>query len=96
MMDSTRRRFLKIAGLSVLGLGVKPTIDAVAQGGQPEFLRGPEALKGTKWGMVVDQKKCLKAKDGCKTLRRCLPHCSQCPANGESQARSQMDLANAF
>jgi molybdopterin-containing oxidoreductase family iron-sulfur binding subunit len=65
-MDSTRRRFLKIAGLSVLGLGVKPTIDAVAQGGQPEFLRGPEALKGTKWGMVVDQKKCLKAKDGCK------------------------------
>ena len=65
-MDSTRRRFLQIAGLSVLGLGVKPTIDAVAQGGQPEFLRGPAALNGKKWGMVVDQKKCLKAKDGCK------------------------------
>ena len=49
-MDSTRRRFLKIAGLSVLGLGVKPAIDAVAQGGQPEFLRGPEALNGKKMG----------------------------------------------
>jgi len=65
-MDSTRRRFLKIAGLSVLGLGVKPTIDAVAQGAQPEFLRGPQAANGKKWGMVVDLKKCLKAKDGCK------------------------------
>ncbi len=65
-MDSTRRRFLKIAGLSVLGLGVKPAIDAVAQNGQPEFIRNPEALNGKRWGMVVDTKKCLKAKDGCK------------------------------
>ena len=95
-MDSTRRRFLKIAGLSVLGLGVKPTIDAVAQGGQPEFLRGPEALNGKKWGMVVDQKKCLKAKDGCKL---CVDACHivhNVPQIAESQARSQMDLANPF
>jgi Fe-S-cluster-containing dehydrogenase component len=65
-MDSTRRRFLQITGLSVLGLGVRPAIDAVAQGGQADYERGPQALNGKRWGMVVDQKKCLKAKEGCK------------------------------
>ncbi|MEI7448706.1 MAG: 4Fe-4S dicluster domain-containing protein [Desulfomonile sp.] len=65
-MDSTRRGFLKIAGLSVLGLGAKPVADAIAQGGLPKVEPDPKALVGKRWAMVVDQKKCLKAKEGCK------------------------------
>ncbi len=64
-MDSTRRRFLQVAGLSVLGLGVGPTIHAVGDAGEPEYLPGPNALTAKRWAMVVDMKKCLKAKPGC-------------------------------
>ena len=63
-MDSTRRRFLKIAGLSVLGLGVKPAMDAVAQSGQPEFVHGPKALTAKRWAMVVDQRNASRPKTG--------------------------------
>lgn len=65
-MDETRRRFLKIAGLSVLGLGAKPVVDAVAAGEPTKFESDPKALKGKRWAMVVDQKKCAQAKEGCK------------------------------
>lgn len=65
-MDSTRRFFLKIAGLSVLGIGAKPTLDAVAGSPEAKYQPGPNALKGKRWAMVVDMKKCLKAKDNCK------------------------------
>jgi len=64
-MDETRRRFLKIAGLSVLGLGGKPVVDALAAG-EPSVSPDPKALSGKRWAMVVDMKQCLKAKDGCK------------------------------
>jgi len=69
-MDSTRRRFLQIAGLSVLGLGVKPTADAAAA--EPKVSLGPEALVGKRWAMVVDQKKCIKEEEGCK---KCIDAC---------------------
>ncbi|MGB6064851.1 MAG: 4Fe-4S dicluster domain-containing protein [Desulfomonilaceae bacterium] len=72
-MDDTRRRFLQVAGLSVLGLAAKPLVDAVAQGGVPEYEVGPQALKGKRWGMVVDLKQCLKAKEGC---RLCVDACN--------------------
>lgn len=65
-MDSTRRNFLKIAGLSVLGIAARPVVDAVAQSVQPQYVPGPNALVGKRWAMVVDQKKCLKAKENCK------------------------------
>jgi len=65
-MDNTRRSFLKIAGLSVLGLGAKPVGEALAQGAQPKVEPFPNAKVGKRWAMVVDHKKCLKAKDGCK------------------------------
>jgi len=65
-MDDARRRFLKIAGLSVLGLGIKPVTDAVATAGEVEVESSPNALKAKRWAMVVDIKKCLKAKKGCK------------------------------
>ena len=66
-MDDARRRFLKIAGLSVLGLGVKPVVDAVATNGESNVSPDPKALHGKRWAMVVDMKQCLKAgKPGCK------------------------------
>ncbi len=65
-MDETRRRFLKIAGLSVLGIGAKPVVDAVAAGGTTKYESDPKALKAKRWAMVVDQKKCSQAKEGCQ------------------------------
>lgn len=64
-MDSTRRGFLKIAGLSVLGLGAKPVADAMAGSGEVKYEPDPKVLKGKRWAMVVDFKACAKAKDGC-------------------------------
>ena len=72
-MDDARRRFLKIAGLSVLGLGVKPVADAVATTGEAEYVRDPKALSGKRRAMVVDIKKCLKAEQGCK---KCAEACN--------------------
>jgi Fe-S-cluster-containing dehydrogenase component len=65
-MDNTRRRFLKIAGLSILTVGARPIMDVMAQGSPSEFERPPAARVGKRWAMVVDQKKCLKAEEGCK------------------------------
>jgi molybdopterin-containing oxidoreductase family iron-sulfur binding subunit len=65
-MNSTRRHFLKIAGLSALGLGASPLVNAIASNGQPKVTPNPQALVGKRWAMVVDQKKCLQAKENCK------------------------------
>lgn len=58
VMESSRRRFLKIAGLSVLGVGAKPVLDSLVQAGEPTYTTDQEALEGTHWAMVVDVKKC--------------------------------------
>ena len=65
-MDNTRRTFLKIAGLSVLGLGAGPIVDIIALGASSEFEPPAGARVGKRWAMVVDHKKCLKAEEGCK------------------------------
>jgi len=57
-MDKNRRKFLKIAGCSLLGLGAKPVVDVLAQEKQPKVYRNPEALVGKRWAMVIDIKKC--------------------------------------
>ncbi|MFH1674882.1 MAG: sulfate reduction electron transfer complex DsrMKJOP subunit DsrO [Pseudomonadota bacterium] len=57
-MENSRRKFLKIAGISVVGLGVKPVIDAVASDGTPKYEPKAEALRGERWAMVVDTRKC--------------------------------------
>jgi len=55
-MDDNRRRFLKIAGLSILGMGIKPAADALASA-EPKMIPSPEALVGKRWAMVVNMKK---------------------------------------
>jgi Fe-S-cluster-containing dehydrogenase component len=68
-MNRSRRNFLKLTGLSLLGLGVKPAWDAWAADGSLKFAKGPEALKGKRWAMVVDMGKC---RGGC---RDCIEAC---------------------
>ena len=52
-MKSSRRGFLKIAGVSALGLGAKPVINALASGDET-VTPHESALTAKRWGMVVD------------------------------------------
>ena len=62
-MKSSRRSFLKIAGISALGLGVKPVIDVLAASDEsgaaskPQVIKGKKALTAKRWGMVIDTRK---------------------------------------
>jgi len=63
-MKSSRRRFLKIAGISALGLGVKPALEVLAssEGGhagvaKPEVNKGENALTAKRWALVIDTRK---------------------------------------
>jgi Fe-S-cluster-containing dehydrogenase component len=58
VMEDSRRKFLKVAGISVLGLGAKPVIDAVASEEPQKYAPNAEALRGERWAMVVDTRKC--------------------------------------
>ena len=69
-MKSTRRTFLKIAGLSLLGIGTKPVWDALAGAEGPKIMQAPEALKARRWAMVINLKK--KCPEGC---RDCIDAC---------------------
>ncbi len=58
--NSSRRRFLQLTGLSVLGLGAKSLLTSVADAARPLYGPDNRALRGTRWAMVVDVKKCPK------------------------------------
>ncbi len=64
-----RRSFLKIAGLGLAGAGSLPVVEALAGAERTE--PGPSALKGKRWAMVVDQRKC-NGKPGCQA---CIEAC---------------------
>lgn len=64
-MDEKRRTFIKLAGLSLLGLGAKPVVSAFAEKNETPFSPGPEALVGKRWAMVVDIKKCKEDCNDC-------------------------------
>ncbi len=72
-MDSTRRDFLKIAGLTALGLGAKPAADAFAAAGGPRMTQNPQALKAKRWAMVINLKKFKES--GKEALQRCVDAC---------------------
>jgi len=71
-MDLNRRKLLKLAGLTLLGLSVKPGSEVFSQGGQPEPSPTAEDLAKIRWAMTVDLKKCWAAKEGC---RDCIDAC---------------------
>ena len=72
-MKDSRRQFLKIAGVSAIGVGAGPVLNAFASAGEkkaeapkkaaapveedPRFKKNPMALKGDHWAMVIDLRK---------------------------------------
>jgi len=66
-MESSRRHFLKIAGISVLGLGSKPVLDAFAkehgEKPMPEIKKGEKALTAKQCAMVIDTRELSSAED---------------------------------
>ena len=67
-MKADRRTFIKLAGLTVLGVGLRPAVGALAREDQTLVLPGvisagadKAPLVANKWAMVVDPSKC----DGC-------------------------------
>ncbi len=77
-MKSSRRKFLKIAGLSAISLGVKPVIDVVTNSDPealaqnlPEYQHTPEQLKAKHWGMVIDTRKFESPEQFDKIIEAC-------------------------
>lgn len=67
-MKSSRRSFLKIAGVTAIGLGTKPALDVLAASGghagpEPAFEKNAKALTAKQWGMVIDTTKFESASD---------------------------------
>lgn len=65
-MKSSRRRFLKIAGISALGIGAKPVLDVMASSSEtaaPKTIKGENALTAKRWGMVIDTRKLQSEED---------------------------------
>ena len=62
-MESSRRSFLKIAGISALGLGAKPVLNLFAateergEAPKPQTMKGKDVLTATRWAMVVETRK---------------------------------------
>jgi molybdopterin-containing oxidoreductase family iron-sulfur binding subunit len=67
MMKSSRRSFMKVAGITALGLGTQPLSRAVAASGshgpQNQVRKGSKALKAKHWAMVIDTRKLQHAED---------------------------------
>ena len=60
-MKNSRRRFLQIAGVSALGLGAKPVLNAFASEGSKgpgyHIAQGEDAMTAKQWAMVIDTRK---------------------------------------
>ena len=70
-METSRRHFLKIAGISTLGIGAKPVLDVFASGGGEghgdaapvRMDKGQDAMTAKHWAMVIDTRKFESAED---------------------------------
>ena len=67
-MEDGRRRFLRLAGISAVGLTAKPVLNAFAAAQQKEkpqtaVKKGDDALIAKNWGMVIDTRKFESAED---------------------------------
>lgn len=60
-MESSRRRFMKLAGIAALGLSARPVIKAVAaapdHGPRYELRTRSQALSAEQWAMVIDTRR---------------------------------------
>jgi Fe-S-cluster-containing dehydrogenase component len=57
-MKVSRRTLLKIAGISLMGGGVRPALEALGAGESSKILASPNRLVGKRWAMGIDTKKC--------------------------------------
>jgi len=64
-MEFERRGFLKIAGLTLLGLAAKPGWELFSKIESQELVPTPETLAKKRWAMAVDLKKCWSEEE-CK------------------------------
>jgi len=64
-MKFSKRDFLKLTGLTILGIGIKPAINLFAQGEGQAVVPAPQTLAGKRWAMLVNPKACTADK-GCK------------------------------
>ena len=76
-MKNSRRSFLKIAGVSALGLGIKPVLDTFASSEEhaehikADFSKKENALTGKRWGMVIDTRKFQTLEDLEPIIKAC-------------------------
>lgn len=76
-MDTCRRKFLKLAGISALGLGVKPALDLLSPTDAHALMPADsykvdaKGLKGKHWAMVIDTTKFDKPEKFEKVIKAC-------------------------
>ncbi len=72
-MKSTRRKFLKMAGVAALGLGIEAASRSQAHAlpEDTQFSKPAQALVGKRWGMVVDTTKFNTPEDFLRCIEAC-------------------------
>jgi len=70
-MKVSRRGFLRLGGLAVLGLLIRPAFDSWSGNGVARSSAAARGLVAKKWAMVIDLSACLTS-DGC---RDCIEAC---------------------
>jgi hypothetical protein len=99
-MKNSRRRFLQIAGVSALGLGAKPVLDAFASEGAAgagyHVAKGEDALSAKQWAMVIDTRKLQTAEDLEPIIEVCNKIHNIPTAIRKQKPRDQVDLGNAL
>jgi len=85
-MDNNRRKFLKLAGVSALGIGALSVADAMrmpnalaAQAQKDIYAKAGNALTAERWGMVIDTRKldketCEKITEACHSTHNVPDH----------------------
>jgi len=76
-MAIKRRDFLKLTGLTVVGTAVSTAVGDLLTRGEvkaEEYASSPKALKGKRWVMIIDVKKCKEGiEKGCG--KKCIKAC---------------------
>jgi molybdopterin-containing oxidoreductase family iron-sulfur binding subunit len=88
-MENSRRRFLKTAGVSILGVGAGSMLIGLAPGSTkaagpgsqsgPSYTKGQNSLNAQRWGMAVDTRKltetiCRKMEEACHSIHNVPDH----------------------
>ena len=102
-MESSRRRFIKVAGIAALGISAQPAIQAVAATSahepQPTTRKASQALTAKQWAMIIDTRRFHSAKDLEPIIEAChkahnVPHFSE--KNHEIKWIWETHFHNAF